>query len=266
MHLREATMLETQQKKSGTWIGITAIVAAAIVAVGAYLWVRRSPPAAPPPEPVAQQAPAAPADAKLPTAEETDARIRAEGGKLSSRPELAEWLKQPGLLERWVVVTDNLSEGVSPRKQLGFLAPAKGFQAQQKGRKIFIDPRSYARYDVFADVVASIDAKGFGALVRDLHPLLQSAYHALGYPNRNVDAVAAQALQRLVAAPTVEGPVELTPGKGALYLFADEKLEKQGPVEKHLLRMGPRNTKLIQAKAREIAQALELPTTASRSP
>jgi hypothetical protein len=30
--------------------------------------------------------------------------------------------------------------------------------------------------------------------------------------------------------------------------------------------MGPRNTKLIQAKAREIAQALELPTTASRSP
>jgi len=35
-------MLETQQKKSGTWIGITAIVAAAIVAVGAYLWVRRS--------------------------------------------------------------------------------------------------------------------------------------------------------------------------------------------------------------------------------
>jgi len=155
-----------------------------------------------------------------------------------------------------VVVTDNLSEGVSPRKQLGFLAPAKGFQAQQKGRKIFIDPRSYARYDVFADVVASIDAKGFGALVRDLHPLLQSAYHALGYPNRNVDTVAAQALQRLVAAPTVEGPVELTPGKGALYLFADEKLEKQGPVEKHLLRMGPRNTKLIQAKARGVRFAV----------
>jgi hypothetical protein len=43
-----------------------------------------------------------------------------------------------------------------------------------------------------------------------------------------------------------------------LWQFADEKLESQGPVEKHLLRMGPRNTKLIQAKAREIAQALDL--------
>ena len=46
-------MFETQQKKSGTWVGIAAIVAAAVVAVGAYLWVRRSPPAGPAPEPVA---------------------------------------------------------------------------------------------------------------------------------------------------------------------------------------------------------------------
>jgi len=258
-------MFENQQKKSGTWVAVAAIAAAAAVAIGAYLWVHRAPPAAPAAEPaVAQQAPAAPADVKLPPAEESDARIRAEAGKLSSRPEFAEWLKQSGLLERWVVVTDNLSEGVSPRKQLAFLGPAKGFVAQQKRGRTFIDARSYARYDTFAAVVASIDAKGFAALVRDLHPLLQAAYHALGYPNRNVDTVAAQALQRLVAAPVVEDPVELKPGKGALYLFADEKLEQQGPVEKHLLRMGPRNTKLIQAKAREIAQALELPATASR--
>ena len=255
---------QNPQKKSGAWVAIVSIAAAVVVAVGAYLWVRRAPPPAPPPEPVAEQAPAPPADVKLPTAEETDARIRAEGAKLSSRPEWAEWLKQSSLLERWVAVTDNLSEGVSPRKQLGFLAPAKGFRAQQKRNRTYIDPRSYARYDTFADVVGSIDAKGFANLVRDLHPLLQAAYHALGYPNRNVDTAAAQALQRIAAAPVVEGPVELKPGQGALYLFADEKLEKQGPVEKHLLRMGPRNTKLLQAKAKEIAHALELPATASR--
>jgi Protein of unknown function (DUF3014) len=260
-------MFDAQQpkKKSGAWVAIVSIAAAVVVAVGAYLWVRRAPPPAPPPEPVAQQAaPAPPADVKLPTAEETDARIRAEAAKLSSRPEWAEWLKQSGLLERWVVVTDNLSEDVSPRKQLGFLGPAKPFHAQQKRNRTYIDPRSYARYDTFADVVASIDAKGFANLVRDLHPLLQAAYHALGYPNRNIDVAAAQALQRIAAAPVVEGPVELKPGQGALWLFADEKLEKQGPVEKHLLRMGPRNTKLLQAKAKEIAQALELPATASR--
>jgi hypothetical protein len=102
--------------------------------------------------------------------------------------------------------------------------------------------------------------------VRELHPLLQAAYHALGYPDRNIDAAAAQALQRLASAPVVDGAVEVKAGKGALYEFADDKLEKQSAVAKHLLRMGPRNTKLIQAKANEIAKALELPATAARTP
>ena len=257
-------MLESQKKSSGSWIAAVAVVAAVAIGVGAYLWVHRAPPAAPPAETVAQ-APAAP-DTPLPVAEESDARIRREAGNLSPRTEFAEWLKQPGLLERWVAVTDNLAEGVSPRKQLGFLAPAQPFRVQQKGSRTYLDPRSYSRYDTFAEVVGSIDARAFAGLVHELHPLLQSAYHALGYSDRNVDVAAAQALQRLVAAPVVDGPVEVKPGRGALYEFADEKLEKQGPIAKHLLRMGPRNTKLIQAKARELAQALELPTTAARSP
>jgi DUF3014 family protein len=258
-------MLETRQSKSGTWV-IAAVIAAAAIGVAAWMWVRRAPPPTPTAEPVAQQAPAKPADAPLPTAEESDARIRREAAALSPRPELAEWLKQSGLLERWVVVTDNLAEDVSPRKQLGFLEPKRPFKAVEKRGRTLIDDRSYARYDTFAGVVASIDARAFAALVRAMHPLLQSAYHALGYPDRNVDVAASQALQRLLSAPVVEGPVELKPGRGALYEFADQKLEKQGPVAKHLLRMGPRNTKLIQAKAREIAQALELPVTASRAP
>src|SRR5207245_514478 len=107
------------------WIAIAAVAAAVAIGVGAYLWVHRAPPAAPPAEPVAQ-APATP-DAPLPSAEDTDARIRREAGNLSSRLELAEWLKQAALLERWVAVTDNLAEGVSPRKQLQFLAPAQPF-------------------------------------------------------------------------------------------------------------------------------------------
>ena len=62
---------------------------------------------------------------------------------------------------------------------------------------------------------------------------------------------------------TSTSPVELTrqigarlEAKGALYKFAYDQLEAQGPIEKHLLRMGPRNTRLIQAKAREILSAL----------
>ena len=47
--------------------------------------------------------------------------------------------------------------------------------------------------------------------------------------------------------------------KGAIYLYADAQLESLGPVEKHLLRMGPRNARLLQEKARELRTALGLP-------
>jgi hypothetical protein len=54
-----------------------------------------------------------------------------------------------------------------------------------------------------------------------------------------------------------EGPVLVEPD-GAVYAFADPKLEALGPVEKHLLRMGPRNARLVQQKAREIETSLGL--------
>ncbi|HLM44689.1 MAG TPA: DUF3014 domain-containing protein, partial [Myxococcaceae bacterium] len=52
-------------------------------------------------------------------------------------------------------------------------------------------------------------------------------------------------------------PVELTP-KGALYAYADPRLEALGAAEKHLLRMGPENMRKVQTKLTELAGALGL--------
>jgi hypothetical protein len=236
------------------WI---AALALAVVAAGAWYVMRPRPEAPSPPAPPPQAQPR-PSDAPLPPAQDSDARIRSSLGSASPKTDLREWLSTEGdLLDRWAVIADNLAEDASPRKQLNRLAPRGPFNVVETKTGARIDARGYERYNSFADLVSSVDAKGFAAVVRELHPLLESAYHKLGYPDRSLDSVAARALQRLAGAPVVEGPVELKP-KGALWQFADEKLESQGPVEKHLLRMGPRNTKLIQAKAREIAQALDL--------
>lgn len=240
------------RKQDLLWLAVAAAAVAIIAGVAFYL----RPPPAPPPAPPAQAAAPPPAkapEAALPPAAESDAQVRKLLAALSPRPELARWLAESDLLNRWVVIADNLAEDVTPRKQLAFLEPAKPFSVR-RGR---IDARSYARYDGFADAIASVDAKGFAAVVRQLHPFLEAAYHQLGYPDKSVDELARRALQRLTDAPVVEGEVAVTP-KGALYKFADEKLEAQGAVEKHLLRMGPRNTKRIQSKAREIAAALDL--------
>src|SRR5438067_3779638 len=181
-----------------SWL-ITILAAAALTAVAIYFLTQRHPEETAPAPPPVVAAPQKPRDMPLPPSADSDALVRKALSSLSPRPELGRWLSQPDLLDSWVVIADNLAEGVTPRKQLAFLAPSKPFMV----RRDKIDPRSYARYDLFADVIASIDAKGFGAAVRELHPLLESAYHKLGYPDRKLDDLARAALQRLIDAPAV---------------------------------------------------------------
>lgn len=235
---------------------IGVVVALALAAAAAWYLLRPAPAAPPPPPPPEQPAPHKIADAPLPLPAVSDEQVRTALVAVSPRPELQKWLSEHDLLDRWTVVADNLAEDVSPRKQLAFLAPEKKFRAVGKEGNEQIDLRSYQRYDPFAEVVASVDANAFAAAVRALHPLLEATYHKLGYPDRKLDDLLQKALQRLIGAPVVEGPLQVI-AKGALYQFAVPELEAQGPIEKHLLRMGPRNTRLIQSKAREISSALQ---------
>jgi hypothetical protein len=67
-------------------------------------------------------------------------------------------------------------------------------------------------------------------------------------------------MKRILDAPIVEREVLLKEeGKGLNYVFIDEGLENMSEVQKHLLRMGPRNTRKIQQKVREITLALGVP-------
>lgn len=222
--------------------------AAALAAAGAAIWfgTRTSPPA--PPQAQAPAAAPKSADAPLPPAEKSDGQMRKDLASLSPLPEWARWLTASDLLDRAVVVVDNVAEDVNPRKQLDFI----------QVKPLESDKLESARYDQIAAVVGSIDAKGLAQVFRDLHPLLETAYHKLGYPDRKFDQVAAKALQRIVDAPVLERTPRLAPKGANNFAFADAKLEALGPVEKLLVRMGPQNTKVIQAKAREVAAALDL--------
>ncbi len=239
-----------------------AAVAAAILAV---TWIRQRAglPPAPPPE-VARVVAGGVGGAETPSGTvpvvEPD-RVRSLLESVSASALFRRALAEGDLVRRWTVVTDNLAEGVSPRAQLGFLAPGRPFSVVNRRGKHVIAPESYGRYDEFADAVASVDARAVASVYRELHPVLEAAYRALGYPTASLDGVTARALHRLEAAPTRDGAVVVR-REGRAFLFADDRLEDLGAVEKQLLRMGPRNTRLLQAKAREILDALGLPAGA----
>jgi hypothetical protein len=236
------------------------LVALALVAGGTYLWSRMRPQPAPPPAPAAPAAAPAPVEPEpTPQAAATgEARLPDLLPRVSSDPLVRQGLALEDLIRRTAVVIDNLAEGVSPRRELRFLAPRGEFEAVRRGGGQVISPASYARYDGFAAAVGSVDVPALAAAWKVGRPALQAAYRTLGYPASALDRALARALRRLANAPVRDGDVRVV-DEGGVFVFDEDRLEMLQDVEKHLLRMGPRNTRIIQAKARELLTALELP-------
>ena len=247
--------------RAGDWIAVA--LALAVLAAGAWLLLRRARPEKPALAPPAQAAapaeePAPPPPEEAPAAPATEADARPLLEAASADPGFRGWLAEGDLIRRWVVATDNLAEGVSPRAVLPFLAPPGRFAAVESGGGLVMAPTSCARYDRFAEAVASVDARAAARAYRALHGVLEAGYRALGYPGASLDRATARALGRLERAPVREDPVAVL-DEGGVYVFADPALERLPAAEKHLLRMGPRNARLVQRKAREIREALGLP-------
>jgi hypothetical protein len=213
------------------------------------------PPSAPPPEVVEDTA----EPLVLPALDASDEVVRTLVAGLSARPELARWLVHDQLIRRFVVVVDNVAEGVSPRGHVEFLAPGDEIQVLEAGDdSLLLDEASYRRYDPLAAVVASLDTEGTVHLYRSLRPLIDEAYRDLGYPDRPFDETLEEAVASLLAVPVVTGAVRLEAGVVS-YRYADPRLEDLTAAQKHLLRMGPDNTRRIQGKLRDLARALGIP-------
>jgi len=193
----------------------------------------------------------------LPPLRESDTLARESIEALSGRPLPPRWLSVDDLIRRLVAVVDNIAEGRSPRKHLPFLRIDGSFTAVGEDGRIAIDPRSYRRYDSFAGAVDALDAEGAALLYGDFRPLFQEAYRDLGYPDRSFDETLARAIHRLLGVPVLEGDVILRKGE-RVYYFEDPALEGLSPAEKHLLRMGPAHTTLIQGTLRRLKAALGL--------
>lgn len=239
------------------WVILVLLGVAAVV--GGVWWLRtRQSPFAEGPSPRVPATPSAPSAATGPAVDEAGQRALLEA--VSAAPTWRRVLAEGDLVRRWAVVTENVAEGTVPRKPLALLAPSGRFAVITRGGATFIDPASYHRYDAVADAVAAVDVGALAAAYRALRPMLEVAYRALGYPEGSIDRVMARALARLEKAPVRDGEVAVVEGKGAIYAFADPALESLPDVERQMLRMGARNERIVQAKAREIAAALALPS------
>ena len=199
-----------------------------------------------------------PEEVKLPPLAESDAFLREKLASLSSQPYLALLLEPDDLARKFVVSVANIAEGTSPRKQITHVRPEENFTALETAQRTVIDPKSYARYDDAAELFASLDASAVAGLYRLLEPLLDEAHAELGLSDRSgFKDTLSRAIAVLRAAPVVEGPIRIR-AVNVNYAFEDPELEKLSSAQKHLVRMGPENTRRIQKKLGEIQNALGL--------
>jgi len=203
-------------------------------------------PAAPPEE---DEVPAETVD--LPDLDESDDFARRLAAGVPSS-----WLASEEVVRRFVAAVDNVAEGYSPKRHFPSITVKGKFAALEEEGRILLDPASYHRYDALADIAAGIDAGGWVRVYRTLQPLCEEAYRDLGYPDREFDNVLRRALARLLAVPVVDGDIVLMKQEEAYY-FNNPRLEDLSPADKHLLRMGPKNTRKVQGLLRALEAALD---------
>jgi hypothetical protein len=253
----------------GPMLAAAGAVLLVVLALVVFLFLRfRAQPPAPSPLPelptlAAQPSPSPspspePSDAALPSLDQSDAFVRGLAKTLSQNPQVESWFAVGGLVRRFVAVVVNVAQGENPAPHLRFLDPEVRLHAVSRGRTLVIDPASYARFDVFADAAASVDAQAAADLYRRLGPLLDAAARDLGQPAGEFDLVTSRALASLLAAPVLEGDVAVV-SNPPFFRYADKGLESLAPAQKQLIRMGPRNERLIQGKLKELSTALALP-------
>lgn len=249
------------------WLLVLGVVAVILILVAVYFYRRDKPEATPeaeaPPVPAvvdSEETADAPQQLELgevPTLLDSDIWLREVVNQISRHPQLAEWLVTPELIRGFVVVVDNIAEGTSPAAHLEMAAPEEKFSVREADERIYIEAGSFDRFDLLVDVIDSLDTEGTAELYAAIRPLCQQAYQDLGYPAENFDATLRRAIQRVLATPVVDGPIELEP-KVTGYEFADPALEELSPAAKQFLRLGPENLQRLQSKLRALGRAIGL--------
>ena len=240
---------------------IPGLVIVGLIGIGAaiYFWPRSAPkpvqasdhPVTSAPKPQAEAGDNIP----LPLLDETDPLVRQLVSQLSSHPRVTAWLATQGLLRNFAAVVVAIADGETPIAQLRKQRPTAPFAVHDVTGETIIDAASFRRYDSYADAVAGLDPRGTAKLYETLKPRIVEAYKDLGYPEGDIDGALNRAIIILLRTPPSNEHLAVK-HTSVNWQFVDPRLESLPQAQRQLLRMGPRNQKIIQDKLQEIAPYL----------
>jgi hypothetical protein len=190
----------------------------------------------------------------LPALAASDSGLAEELTQLFGRDSVGAFLVRDNIIRNVVVTVDNLArQKVAVERRP--VKPTPGQTAvdgdADAGEVTTLSVQNYARYAPFVKVLAAADAKALAALYFRWYALFQQAYEDQGYPDKYFNDRLVAAIDDMLKAPAVAGPVRLVRPR-VFFEFADPALEARSAGQKLLIRMGPENAATIKAKLREL--------------
>jgi hypothetical protein len=167
-------------------------------------------------------------------------------------------VRRDDIVRRIVATVDNLPRhSVAPRLMPVNPIPGR-FATEGSGESLTIAADNGARYAPYVRVGEAVDMKTLAALYVRFYPLFQEAYRDLGYPNGYFNDRLVEAIDDMLAAPAMTGPVRLTQPK-VFYEYADPRLEQRSAGQKIMMRIGSDNAARVKAKLTEFRREIAGP-------
>lgn len=195
-------------------------------------------------------------NSNLPGLDESDQMVRESLSTLSDTSIWRTWLGTAQPVRKFVQFMENLSRGKVPHKYFRFMAPSGRFKVDDGSNDQYVlNAEGYRRYDRITQCIDSLDAGSVVSVYTTLEPLIQAAWSEMNPDqsanNHAFDEILLSAIKKVQTAPAIHDEIRLI-RPSVMYKYADPKLERLNAVSKQMIRMGPRNTRIIQKKLDEI--------------
>ena len=203
----------------------------------------------------------APVTVVLPNIDDSDEYIKNKLPELTWRNELLSLLITDDIIRRFVVFTDNFSQGLLAYEHSPFVKPKSKFSINESTGPIagqknvwHWDAKTSLRFDRYVDLLRSVDSSTLVDLYFESKPLIDEAYSELGYEDDFTNTLQ-DAIIKVLDMELPQSSMDIT-RSSVMYKYKGAQLESLTDSDKLLLRIGKENLLIIKSVLLEINEKL----------
>jgi hypothetical protein len=195
----------------------------------------------------------------LPTLDESDEWIQEKLPSFTWRKELLKLVINQDMIRRFVVFTDNFSQGNLAYEHSPLIKPSTKFSANEiksgASSDWQWDESATRRFTLYVDLLRSFDSETLVQWYFEMKPLIDQAYEELGYPDDDFTDVLHDAITKVLDMEIPTESLDLV-RPSVMFRYKDANVESLDDSDKLLLRLGKENLLVIKSVLLEINERL----------